>query len=181
MIYAVGSERGFSDQLNIMLIILIPIGVALLIAITIVIYNVVKIVKTQKEDENYIPEEPLLVSIRRFFRRKKGDSSNIDETTIPLGNRSYNRFGSGSESTNEIENQLNITISQTELDKNINLEQYILQLKIEGQSCSICKLVLEKKDTIVQCPNCKSLFHFEHMDYWLETDDNCPVCSYKFM
>ena len=47
----------------------------------------------------------------------------------------------------------------------------------EDQYCSICKLELRRNQSILQCPFCKHLFHREHIEEWLETKTECPVCQ----
>ncbi len=48
---------------------------------------------------------------------------------------------------------------------------------IAGEKCSICKLDLRKKQTIVQCPKCHALFHNDHLSNWFEKNNDCPVCD----
>jgi len=48
--------------------------------------------------------------------------------------------------------------------------------KITEEICPICKLSLEKKDTILQCPNCQSLFHDQHFIEWVIKNESCPTC-----
>ena len=44
--------------------------------------------------------------------------------------------------------------------------------------CQICKLPLKnRKGEIVQCKNCESFFHEEHLKKWLEEYTTCPVCN----
>ncbi|NHJ84045.1 MAG: hypothetical protein FK734_01200 [Asgard group archaeon] len=35
--------------------------------------------------------------------------------------------------------------------------------------CSICKLEFDKDDVILQYPDCKHLFHKEHIENWLSS------------
>ena len=51
--------------------------------------------------------------------------------------------------------------------------------KLKEEKCAICKLNIKPLETIVQCPDCLSLFHKEHLDDWLEKTKKCPVCSTK--
>ncbi|MHA1156378.1 MAG: RING finger domain-containing protein [Candidatus Heimdallarchaeota archaeon] len=57
------------------------------------------------------------------------------------------------------------------------LKKMIFKGKITGEKCSICKLDLRKKQTIVQCPKCLALFHYDHMNNWFEKNNDCPVCD----
>lgn len=43
--------------------------------------------------------------------------------------------------------------------------------------CMICKLFLKKKDSILQCPRCESLYHQKHLTAWLKSQTTCPVCG----
>lgn len=46
-----------------------------------------------------------------------------------------------------------------------------------GQKCAICKLELREDQKIVQCMNCKTLFHEKHLRQWLKNNTKCPVCE----
>jgi len=63
--------------------------------------------------------------------------------------------------------------------KEKNLERFVFKGDIKGKICKICKLDLRKKQKVVACPQCQSLFHKEHLEEWLEKSQNCPVCSEK--
>lgn len=49
--------------------------------------------------------------------------------------------------------------------------------QLKEEKCSICKLNIKPLEIIVQCSECLSLFHKEHLDDWLEKTKKCPVCS----
>jgi len=49
--------------------------------------------------------------------------------------------------------------------------------EIQNKTCAICKLELRKKQKILQCKECLSLFHQEHLEAWLEKNELCPVCN----
>ncbi len=57
------------------------------------------------------------------------------------------------------------------------LKKMIFKGKITGEKCSICKLALRKKQTIVQCAKCHALFHYDHLNNWFEKNNDCPVCD----
>ncbi|NHJ49964.1 MAG: hypothetical protein FK733_19385 [Asgard group archaeon] len=180
LVFGVEGIQGDSDFSMVIMGVMFAAGLVVLIVILIIYFSFRERSKLQKGDDEKIPSEPLRVSVKRFFRRKRKESLESSQSTIPVSDRSYGRFGPGSQSTNEIESQLNVTISKTEIDKKINLEQYITRLESNIENCSICKLTLDSKDTIVKCPKCNSVFHFEHLEYWLETNDKCPVCGFKY-
>ncbi len=53
----------------------------------------------------------------------------------------------------------------------------IYQEKKVDQVCPICKLSIERKEFIMQCPNCLKLFHGKHLVEWLLENDTCPICQ----
>jgi len=57
------------------------------------------------------------------------------------------------------------------------LKKMTFKGKITGEKCSICKLDLRKKQTVVRCPKCYALFHYDHLNNWLEKNNDCPVCD----
>ncbi len=57
------------------------------------------------------------------------------------------------------------------------LKKMTFKGKITGEKCSICKLDLRKKQTIIQCPKCYALFHYDHLNIWFEKNEDCPVCN----
>jgi len=48
---------------------------------------------------------------------------------------------------------------------------------LEEQTCGICKLILTKDDLVLQCPNCYTLFHDDHLIEWLSSKQHCPICK----
>ena len=52
---------------------------------------------------------------------------------------------------------------------------------LDKDVCMICKLFLKKKDSILQCPRCESLYHQNHLASWLKSKTNCPVCGQNLM
>lgn len=61
----------------------------------------------------------------------------------------------------------------------LNIDNY--KGKIKNQKCSICKLELRKKQKIIQCTECLSLFHQEHLEEWLKNESACSVCNEKII
>ncbi len=49
--------------------------------------------------------------------------------------------------------------------------------KLDKDVCMVCKLFLSKKDKILQCPICESLYHKDHLLEWITAKKKCPVCS----
>lgn len=47
--------------------------------------------------------------------------------------------------------------------------------------CMICKLEIRNKQLAYQCPICLSYFHKEHLEEWLESNPECPVCEQILM
>lgn len=52
--------------------------------------------------------------------------------------------------------------------------------KKEDIECGICKLEIRENQTAYQCPNCKTVFHAEHILNWLLKEPNCPICDFEF-
>jgi hypothetical protein len=48
---------------------------------------------------------------------------------------------------------------------------------LDKDVCMVCKLFLSKKDKILQCPICESLYHRDHLLEWITVKKKCPVCS----
>lgn len=159
--------------------ILIPLGVIILSLIFLITFTVLKLRKERREDKNYIPDEPFLASFRRLFRKKQDDNLvEANYSAIPLTDRSYGRFGPNLDDQSNIDHQLDITIRDTTLGVSIN--SYLYDGKIRKEKCGICKLVLTSDDNIVQCSKCKNLFHKEHIESWLQTNKQCPICNFLF-
>ena len=49
--------------------------------------------------------------------------------------------------------------------------------KLDKDVCMVCKLFLNNKNEILQCPICESLFHKDHLLEWITSKKKCPVCS----
>ena len=49
--------------------------------------------------------------------------------------------------------------------------------ELVGKTCGICKLELRRKQKVLQCVSCLSLFHEKHLKEWLATNTNCPICG----
>lgn len=52
--------------------------------------------------------------------------------------------------------------------------------EVKGQRCAICKLALDKRDEVLACFHCGSMFHKEHLFGWLIEIPECPVCTEDF-
>ncbi len=48
--------------------------------------------------------------------------------------------------------------------------------KEKGEICAICRKSLKKDDLIIQCSNCSTFFHHNHLQEWLNANSECPVC-----
>jgi hypothetical protein len=46
-------------------------------------------------------------------------------------------------------------------------------------TCSICYETIGNNLNIVACPECKFIFHLNHLLKWAEDNDKCPVCQFK--
>lgn len=55
----------------------------------------------------------------------------------------------------------------------------IYQEKKVDEVCPICKLSIERKEFIMQCPKCLKLFHGKHLVEWLLENGTCPICQTK--
>ncbi|NHK30235.1 MAG: hypothetical protein FK730_02710 [Asgard group archaeon] len=160
--------------------ILIPLGVIIITLIILITLTALRMRKERKEDENYIPNEPFFASFKRLFRKKSDDELlEAEYSSIPVSERSYGRFGPGSDNQSNLEHQLNVTTRET--SSGISIDSYLYEGKTGKEKCGICKLEFTSDDRIIQCPKCKTLFHFEHIEYWLQKNEKCPVCSYLFI
>jgi hypothetical protein len=57
-----------------------------------------------------------------------------------------------------------------------SVEKYLGKLE-KNDICMVCKLILNEKDDILQCPVCESLYHKDHLMEWIKVKNTCPVCS----
>lgn len=158
--------------------ILIPLGVIVTILILVIISTAIKAVNERKKDEDYIPK-PFFTDLRRLFRKKQNEEfSDASYSSIPLTNRNYGRFGPGSIDQTNLNQQLSISIVDT--SSHISINSFIFEGKAGKEKCGICKLAFTSGDIIIQCPNCKKLYHKEHLESWFQTNKHCPICDYPF-
>ena len=69
-----------------------------------------------------------------------------------------------------------VPISEKLLEKAKLVDNSILSKKL---CCMICKLPFQEEQLIFECPECKSLFHIDHLVDWMLENNDCPVCGYK--
>ncbi len=43
--------------------------------------------------------------------------------------------------------------------------------------CCICRRGVLTEESYFLCPVCKSVFHYEHLKFWLEIKNKCPMCN----
>ncbi|MBD3189329.1 MAG: hypothetical protein GF308_01730 [Candidatus Heimdallarchaeota archaeon] len=53
----------------------------------------------------------------------------------------------------------------------------ILEGEIKNKTCMICKEPIKTAESILQCANCHSFFHREHLLEWLKRNNYCPYCK----
>jgi len=63
-------------------------------------------------------------------------------------------------------------------NKVIRISQFHFKETETDKICMICKLPIQYRQVIYQCPNCKTLFHSNHLVGWLNHSDNCPICNH---
>lgn len=67
---------------------------------------------------------------------------------------------------------------KNESEKVVILEGLVYEGEIpKDAKCAVCKLSIKKNKDILHCPNCKTLFHKDHLIDWLEQKNNCPICK----
>lgn len=49
----------------------------------------------------------------------------------------------------------------------------------KNSKCGICKLTIRIEQEIYQCPNCRNLFHSQHLKEWFQNEQNCPICNHS--
>jgi hypothetical protein len=155
--------------------ILIPLCVVIITLIILITITALRIRKERRESENYIPNVPFFASFKRLFRKKSDDDLlEAEYSSIPVSERSYGRFGPGSDDQTNLEHQINVAIRETPSE--VLIKSYLYVGKTGKEKCGICKLEFTPDDRKIQCPKCKTLFHFEHIEYWLQKNEKCPIC-----
>lgn len=77
----------------------------------------------------------------------------------------------------------NKSINQSDdpVDSNERITQptILLNYRLEsiGEECTICSREFKYTDDIMQCENCKTLFHYNHIYRWLKHHTYCPFCN----
>ncbi len=59
-----------------------------------------------------------------------------------------------------------------------NTESKCLNCGREFEICQICRGIIVEGKTL-SCSSCGRLFHKEHLEEWMNTNRNCPVCKEK--
>ncbi len=50
--------------------------------------------------------------------------------------------------------------------------------RVIKEAATHCLICLEKiQEDAIECPNCKSLFHIDHIVKWIKNYDRCPYCK----
>ncbi|MHA1213248.1 MAG: RING finger domain-containing protein, partial [Candidatus Heimdallarchaeota archaeon] len=121
----------------------------------------------------------ILFNIIFAFMRKKipqGASLETELQTRKQFSESYERkleaYGSSIE-------EIKHDVSHKEDEKLDVLIVDVYQGEIGSNICPICKLPFQKTDSMLQCKNCLSIFHTEHLKQWLKDHSDCPVCETK--
>jgi hypothetical protein len=66
------------------------------------------------------------------------------------------------------------------LHENLVVKEFSGKLE-KGDLCMVCKLKLNEKNDVVQCPICESLYHKNHLMEWIKVKKTCPVCSQELL
>ena len=53
------------------------------------------------------------------------------------------------------------------------------QGEYKGHICPICNEAINENLKIAACPQCKTVFHLNHLLEWVEKNDCCLVCNYR--
>ena len=117
---------------------------------------------------------------KRAWKRHVREMQEGEEGSNYLDKGRMMQFQDIQERSNESANRRALDIVEEELRRK-DLTKYLYQGKITNEICQICKLTLRKKQKICQCPGCNSLFHKNHLEEWLETENNCPVCKNRLI
>ncbi len=43
--------------------------------------------------------------------------------------------------------------------------------------CYVCNMNIEQKNHVSFCPNCKNVFHHNHLSMWISMKEHCPICK----
>ena len=72
-----------------------------------------------------------------------------------------------------------IYIEKYEKEKSIEFDfKYILVLDVPKNAiCMISKTSIEKKESVLQCPNCQNYYLSMYLLGWLNKNDKCPICN----
>lgn len=60
---------------------------------------------------------------------------------------------------------------------NYKKKSLVFKGKIKDEKCPICKLELRDNQNILVCPQCKTLYHEDHLIQWIDKENCCPVCD----
>ncbi|MBN1330898.1 MAG: hypothetical protein JXA54_15610 [Candidatus Heimdallarchaeota archaeon] len=113
----------------------------------------------------------------RFKKHQSGMPS-----TSPFGAPYQSSYGGVYDSTSLLYDQKNQEFVRERLkvsDHHVDWQKIspmIYKGKLLDEKCPICKLQLKTTDTILQCPNCSSLFHDQHFIEWIISNRTCPIC-----
>jgi len=63
--------------------------------------------------------------------------------------------------------------------KTKSIENDLIQTptEITQENCSICKLEIRENQRLRQCMLCYAIFHEEHLEKWMQKNNDCPVCD----
>ena len=53
------------------------------------------------------------------------------------------------------------------------------QREFSNLTCVLCKQKIENCLKIGLCPQCNAIFHLNHLEEWIEENDNCPICQFE--
>ena len=45
--------------------------------------------------------------------------------------------------------------------------------------CIVCRGLIKKEETVIECPNCNNVAHEDHMEQWMKIKQECPICKTK--
>ena len=51
----------------------------------------------------------------------------------------------------------------------------------KGNQCTLCKETIGNSVELVKCPQCRAIFHLNHLEEYLDNATNCPICDFKLL
>lgn len=66
-------------------------------------------------------------------------------------------------------------------DKELLVLKDLCTIKFEKghkfETCIICFTELEEKESVIELPKCKHIYHYECLEPWVKKNNKCPICK----